>query len=1218
MRPPNKSKESLRDIKRRKRDTRRRTNQFRAKNRRIKVAPKTVQTKNVLRCSLLNVDGLGESSLSNVVKVMESEKPDVVILLETKRRVEESGLDIVVPGYVLHESRRSNNAEDREGGGLAVYTRMGDGILFKEYKPVIHDQSRAFVNSERMWITVESQSSKTAICGLYLGCQYGDDRHGEWNNAIYETIQTEAFALRSRGYRVVFMGDFNGHVGSDPRSGGIPGNTASVNANGQRLLDFITITDSVNINSMCRLPGSWDTRVCEGLWTRQRSGFSSVIDYALISREHANSVVSMYIDDRGALGGGSDHNWIMLDISDKFVAKKRATKPAVAKERWNITEDQDWSSFKAHMSAAALLIEDGDVDTLASNITSKILKSLHETVGLKKPNPFKKPRLLPPTIVAEINIRDQLEKNWKSLNSKYPNLGSQQVAEAENLFNVQHAKVADMLHSFRSVKRSLILKQCSGPSMKARRNFWSHVSPSKKQSADISAVVDPISGAVKCDLDEIKSSVEDHLLKVYKGSYEKIPPVISAPVPVHNDHAYTEVRQSVPGVAPDHNYSVDPSPTLPAVDSSDTLDSNPGAWINREISTDEVATILKELKNSKAYGWDKIPNEALKNLPVCMIQKIASLFNKIKSAGIMPKGWNRGRVTLVHKRGLRELLGNYRPITVLVSLSGLFSKLLNARLIKVTEKHKLLGEIQNGFRKGRCGADNNFVLDTILWKYRAMGRPVHMSFIDISKAYDSVNREILWKKLSSLGFSGDFLSALKALYTDDSVDCVVNGITTRPVFLRRGLRQGCALSPILFALYIMDVGNDINISKLGFKLGNVIVSGLLFADDLVLVTRSSASLKTLLALVKKGFDRLKLTISVEKSQVISPADDTWEVVDEAGLVVLTLDQVEQYKYLGTWTFSTMFKTSLEKQRMSVKTAHKYKSSCIHVSKLGPDVVDVVLTTWSNVAIPAILVGCEMIPFCETRIIEIERIQSQIAKFALGISRNCPNICAQTELGLKPFRQVLYEHQLKFYFRALFISEDRWVHQALMDHLSGDWFSPYLQHISMIRGKMDICTPIPAPSLLKNLFREHFIAQINCSISAYDWILPIKALSKAAYVCENEYSSVIAEFKLDCANLGNKQPRSGHVPQPFCPVCPVNVPNSGIHLLFSCGSVSALRQETGIQSFITQCLHRGFSLKDCYRYFVNGLNCNGKPVSKQDYLERGKCMRDMRDLWLSKW
>ena len=88
-------------------------------------------------------------------------------------------------------------------------------------------------------------------------------------------------------------------------------------------------------------------------------------------------------------------------------------------------------------------------------------------------------------------------------------------------------------------------------------------------------------------------------------------------------------------------------------------------------------------------------------------------------SGIFPDGWNKGRITLVHKRGSRELLGNYRPLTVIISLSGLYSRLLNERLVQVVEKHKLLGEIQNGFRRGRGCSDNAFILDTILWKSKA-------------------------------------------------------------------------------------------------------------------------------------------------------------------------------------------------------------------------------------------------------------------------------------------------------------------------------------------------------------------------------------------------------------------------------------------------------------------------------------------------------------------
>ena len=113
---------------------------------------------------------------------------------------------------------------------------------------------------------------------------------------------------------------------------------------------------------------------------------------------------------------------------------------------------------------------------------------------------------------------------------------------------------------------------------------------------------------------------------------------------------------------------------------------------------------------------------------------LALLFNKIKSSGVFPKGWNCCRITLIHKKGLRECLGNYRPITVLIALSGFYSKVLNERLIEAVETWGLLGEVQNGFRKGRSGADNIFLLHTILWKAKALGKKVHLGFVDVSKA----------------------------------------------------------------------------------------------------------------------------------------------------------------------------------------------------------------------------------------------------------------------------------------------------------------------------------------------------------------------------------------------------------------------------------------------------------------------------------------------------
>jgi hypothetical protein len=146
----------------------------------------------------------------------------------------------------------------------------------------------------------------------------------------------------------------------------------------------------------------------------------------------------------------------------------------------------------------------------------------------------------------------------------------------------------------------------------------------------------------------------------------------------------------------EHNYSKIMYPRLNNVGNSDDLTKNPSNWMSRDFSVKEVKRIAATLNGGKAKGWDGIPSEFIKFAPASAFRIITLLFNKIKNSGTFPRGWNCGRITLIHKKGLRGSLGNYRPITVLVSLSGFYSKVLNDRLIEVVETNNLLGEIQNG------------------------------------------------------------------------------------------------------------------------------------------------------------------------------------------------------------------------------------------------------------------------------------------------------------------------------------------------------------------------------------------------------------------------------------------------------------------------------------------------------------------------------------------
>ena len=120
---------------------------------------------------------------------------------------------------------------------------------------------------------------------------------------------------------------------------------------------------------------------------------------------------------------------------------------------------------------------------------------------------------------------------------------------------------------------------------------------------------------------------------------------------------------------PDHSYGVRPTPILPSIHSSLEIETDPCGWSNRVFSTSEVKNVLKNLVGGKSAGWDTIPNEFLIHSPDILAEWLTVLFNKIKTERILPRGWNCGHITFIHKSGLREFLGNYCPITVIISLS---------------------------------------------------------------------------------------------------------------------------------------------------------------------------------------------------------------------------------------------------------------------------------------------------------------------------------------------------------------------------------------------------------------------------------------------------------------------------------------------------------------------------------------------------------------------
>ena len=238
-----------------------------------------------------------------------------------------------------------------------------------------------------------------------------------------------------------------------------------------------------------------------------------------------------------------------------------------------------------------------------------------------------------------------------------------------------------------------------------------------------------------------------------------------------------------------------------------------------EININELRLAIKSLKCNKAVGIDDLPAEILK----CdsLLDTLLALLNKCFTTGIIPTAWKQGIINPIPKSTTTDRRDplNYRGITLTSSVYKLYCIVLNNRLSNWENEHSVIADNQNGFRKQRSTIDHISSLTSIIETRKLHKKATFAAFIDFKKAYDSIDRGILFTKLSNLGISGLMYKALLSIY--DNVRCSVriNGKLTEWFDVNCGLKQGCSLSNILFNLYINDLIVKINSLDIGIDIG---------------------------------------------------------------------------------------------------------------------------------------------------------------------------------------------------------------------------------------------------------------------------------------------------------------------------------------------------------------------------------------------------------------
>ena len=173
---------------------------------------------------------------------------------------------------------------------------------------------------------------------------------------------------------------------------------------------------------------------------------------------------------------------------------------------------------------------------------------------------------------------------------------------------------------------------------------------------------------------------------------------------------------------------------------------------------------IKGLKNNKACGIDGIPNYVLKE--PAFLTLLWAIVAKCFEQGVVPSIWRQAVITPIPKGRDKDIFTplNYRGISLLSTVSKVYSSILNSRLSEYLETCGVLCEEQNGFRKGRSCEDHAFVLTNLIQDRIDQRKSTYVSFIDFEKAFDWINRDLLLYKLIMNGIDGKFYFAIKSLY----------------------------------------------------------------------------------------------------------------------------------------------------------------------------------------------------------------------------------------------------------------------------------------------------------------------------------------------------------------------------------------------------------------------------------------------------------------------
>ena len=310
----------------------------------------------------------------------------------------------------------------------------------------------------------------------------------------------------------------------------------------------------------------------------------------------------------------------------------------------------------------------------------------------------------------------------------------------------------------------------------------------------------------------------------------------------------------------------------------------------------EIEKAIHHMKRGKASGPDKIPAEAIKADIETSTEILHDLLGKIWEQEEIPTEWIERYLVKLPKKGDMQDCNNYREIMLLSVPGKVLNRVILDRL--KTGVDAKLRDHQAGFRKDRSCTDQIATLRIIVEQSMEWDSSLYINFVDYEKAFDSLDRDTLWKLLQHYGIPNKLISLIRNSYEDMACRVIHAGQLTDSFMVKIGVRQGCLLSPFVFLLaidWIMKKTKKYRRNGIQWTLWSQL-EDLDFADDLALFSHSHQQMQEKTELLNTVSTQLGLNLNRSKTRITKANTKNNNPITMNGE---PLEETDSFTYLGS-------------------------------------------------------------------------------------------------------------------------------------------------------------------------------------------------------------------------------------------------------------------------------------------------------------------------------